>query len=673
MTVVLELPEETLVSPNESFVETKLNTQSGCFNIRVYSDELNKETVVLWTDDINLDEPVLVRVHSECLTGDTIGSLHCDCGKQLQKSLQMMQEEGGVLIYLRQEGRGIGLFEKIKAYQLQAKGYDTFEANVLLGHRPDERTYQIAKTALDDLKIKRIRLLTNNPSKISELSKLGIEVVEQVPLIIRSNKFNKKYFETKKNKFKHIFNGEQEYYFCQFPIDTADEVKQINEFIKDRKKDPLLKIFVGISCSRNTLFTDKEIIRIRSIFKACEEHSWIIPILHFSFQNSGNPIRDVEKVKEKLPFVNRIQLNDLSDLNVNFIEKALGLFIVDIPLPKKHFEIIKNKRFRKLVKKNNLFVTLDNSQGRGVKESQELIRSRIDSLLSYGLNNIVLCGGFGPDELDVYFAIRRYYRINFSIDAETKLKTDGKVDLEKIKLYLLQIMRFDDPNVEGISQTKEFLRKQRRSKWDEVVLEGKNFKIHPKVFHSGYFKSTAWFAGKVCERVAGKKSFCEIGCGSGVISCSVALDDPKIEVVATDINPFASENTKLNAKELGIKNRVKTFTGDVLDSIPLNQRFDCIFWALPFGFLDPGTEINLEDLQVFDPGYRAIRKFFHSAKNSLKPNGQLLIGFSKELGHFELLQELAKESNLQLQIIEETELTETEKVKFQIYRGTYQK
>ena len=125
----------------KDFVETNLATKFAEFNIRVYEDHLGKETVVLSTKNLDITKPVLVRVHSECITGDTFGSLHCDCGQQLMKSLHLIAEEEGILIYLRQEGRGIGLFEKIKSYQLQSKGHDTFEANVILGHRPDERSY----------------------------------------------------------------------------------------------------------------------------------------------------------------------------------------------------------------------------------------------------------------------------------------------------------------------------------------------------------------------------------------------------------------------------------------------------------------------------------------------------------------------------------------------------
>ena len=196
------------MDPN--FVETALATQFGNLNIRVYPDAQGKETIALYTETLDPSSPVLVRIHSECITGDTFGSLHCDCGEQLNRSLEIINKNSnGVLIYLRQEGRGIGLFEKIKSYQLQHEGHDTFEANILLGHEPDSRTYENAKMVLQDLGINRIRLLTNSPSKVAEMEKLGIEVAERIPLIVTPNKHNARYLDTKRDKFKHYLGNSE--------------------------------------------------------------------------------------------------------------------------------------------------------------------------------------------------------------------------------------------------------------------------------------------------------------------------------------------------------------------------------------------------------------------------------------------------------------------------------
>jgi 3,4-dihydroxy 2-butanone 4-phosphate synthase/GTP cyclohydrolase II len=157
--------------------------------------------------DVANGEPVLVRVHSQCLTGDVLGSLRCDCGEQMHRAMEMIQAEGrGVFLYMRQEGRGIGLLNKIKAYHLQDRGLDTVEANTQLGFRADERDYGIGAQILKDLRLSKIRLLTNNPRKRVGISGFGLEVVERVPLEVPANPRNQRYLETKRSKLGHMLS-----------------------------------------------------------------------------------------------------------------------------------------------------------------------------------------------------------------------------------------------------------------------------------------------------------------------------------------------------------------------------------------------------------------------------------------------------------------------------------
>jgi 3,4-dihydroxy 2-butanone 4-phosphate synthase/GTP cyclohydrolase II len=187
----------------------KLPTAYGEFEIRYYVSKIDEqEHIALVKGDVNTDDPILVRVHSECLTGDVFGSSRCDCGDQLHAALKMISEEGrGVLIYMRQEGRGIGLRAKLKAYHLQDKGYDTVEANEELGFPADLRDYGIGAQILVDLGIKNIRLMTNNPKKIVGLSGYGLSNVDRVAIEISSKPENERYLKTKRDKMGHLILG----------------------------------------------------------------------------------------------------------------------------------------------------------------------------------------------------------------------------------------------------------------------------------------------------------------------------------------------------------------------------------------------------------------------------------------------------------------------------------
>ena len=180
-----------------------LPTKYGTFNIQAFKEiDICKEHLAIFTPNLSKLDTPLVRVHSECLTGDALGSLKCDCGEQLEFALQEIYAQGGMLIYHRQEGRNIGLLNKVNAYALQDTGLNTVEANHQLGFRADERTYEIVEFILSYYDIKRLKLLTNNPTKIENLS--NIEIVSREPIIIKPNRYNQNYLKTKKEQMGHL-------------------------------------------------------------------------------------------------------------------------------------------------------------------------------------------------------------------------------------------------------------------------------------------------------------------------------------------------------------------------------------------------------------------------------------------------------------------------------------
>jgi 3,4-dihydroxy 2-butanone 4-phosphate synthase/GTP cyclohydrolase II len=187
-------------------VTTKLPSKFGVFTLHLYRSETDdKEHIALVKGELHPDIPTLVRVHSECLTGDVFGSLRCDCNEQLIAAMQKVEKEGtGVVLYMRQEGRGIGLLNKLKAYGLQDEGLDTVEANEKLGFRPDLRDYGIGAQILRDLGVGKMRLMTNNPKKLVGLHGYGLEIVERVPLEVDPNFFNEHYLKAKRDKLGHL-------------------------------------------------------------------------------------------------------------------------------------------------------------------------------------------------------------------------------------------------------------------------------------------------------------------------------------------------------------------------------------------------------------------------------------------------------------------------------------
>ncbi len=420
-----------------------LPTKYGEFRIFVWPGEKGNETIVFVTPHLDTKKPVTVRVHSECITGDNLGSLKCDCGRQKEKSLEIITRSGnGIFIYLRQEGRGIGLYEKIRAYALQEQGYDTHEANIILGHEPDPREYSTAKEILTSFGVKKINLITNNPSKINALREFGFTINSDIPIKIRSNIYNKRYLETKRIKFKHFdlhFNNN--YYLGICGVNTKEEIDTIAEYVKQYSSDPFLRIALGIVVDKSFLTDSAKQKYVEVFFKHARGYfPPIVPILHYSFKKSTDNIEEIKALTKHFNYIERVHLNDLENDHMQVLQHAVKHFKVHLPLNNKMMKLLDDDHFVRIVKSKKVIIILDDSAGTGKKEDKQSYHQKINKCLEKGINDISLAGGFGPDQLKTYLEVKNYYRINFSIDAESNLQTKGKLNVTRVKKYLDQLL-----------------------------------------------------------------------------------------------------------------------------------------------------------------------------------------------------------------------------------------
>lgn len=224
-----------------------------------------------------------------------------------------------------------------------------------------------------------------------------------------------------------------------------------------------------------------------------------------------------------------------------------------------------------------------------------------------------------------------------------------------------------NPKEQFIGSTRELINVKKDSETHDLI--GLKITTDPEVFDPTVFFSSQWFGDNVSSLVKGEKILIEIGCGTGIVSLKAAKENPELVVYSTDINPSAKETTIKNAELNNLSNQVHAYSGDVFDGLPKDIYADSIFWAMPFGFLNPDEEMTGRDWQVFDPGYRAIRKFFTEAKDHLTGKGRLLVGFSEDIGHLDLLKEIAEENNFSLTLLTNTKGEEKDTVSMEIWEA----
>lgn len=419
-----------------------LPSKFGDFVVTCYRAPKGFETLVLTTQDFDATKSPLIRIHSECMTGDVFGSLRCDCGPQRDEAMSRISKEGnGMFIYLRQEGRGMGLFSKVRAYSLMEKGVDTHEACVQLGHQPDERDYGLAVKILGDFGVKSLRLLTNNPSKVSPIFRAGFHV-ERVPLLIEPNKHNQGYFDTKKCKFNHLFEQDDSLYnFCGFTFTNPNtDINNLVERLCGLRLSTKTMIHVGVYVDESYLENKYLQDHIKKIYEVCLLNPKCIPVIHLTIENSKHPFALISGVKEVFSYIDAIQITHIGDGLVDIVKLATRHFkTVIVPLDEDNLEIVRSKDFQDVFNRFKPFILLDNSKGGGIQETKETLKNKIQTCLDNGINRIGLAGGFGPSTLENYFAMRDYFKIDFSIDAESNLHTNNMLDEEKVVSYLRRL------------------------------------------------------------------------------------------------------------------------------------------------------------------------------------------------------------------------------------------
>lgn len=425
----------------------EMPTVFGVFNLLVWNGERGSELVVVSTPNLDPKKEVMLRVHSECLTGDLFHSLTCDCGPQKDLALKKIQEHGnGIFIYHRQEGRNTGLFNKVRSYNLMQQGMDTHEAILSIAGHPDPREYSDVLTALKTLlgeTKSKLRLLTNNPYKALFLERHGYMVAVE-PLRAGASIHNIAYTEAKTQKFLHNTVGYGPY--TSMTLSLADLQKQgidIAAVVQGlRTEIGSRKLFIGVGVSSPQELKETRVIEhLHDLYRAAISNSKNTHlVLHMYYPASRGEQRALAQFFGRLNFPYSLQfrlpLNAVakSRVDIELMDSFHAEYMI-FQMKENHFYLLEQKNFVEYFSSPNKFILLDESFGTG-KEEEEVIREKILSLISRGLSRIAVAGGYSADNASQIHELEDYFKIPLSVDAETKLRSEGVFDPEKAKTYL---------------------------------------------------------------------------------------------------------------------------------------------------------------------------------------------------------------------------------------------
>ena len=429
----------------------EMPTRQGVFRLWVWEGKRGQESVALVTPLLDPNREVMVRVHSECLTGDVFHSLTCDCGPQKELALKKIQEHGnGIFIYHRQEGRNMGLFKKVQSYNLMQEGMDTHEAVLSLAGHPDPREYSEVLTELDFLlkgQKSSLKLLTNNPYKALFLERHGYRVrVES--LRAGASIHNASYTQAKTEKFLHNTVGYIPYTSVTLDRTDIENVQTMAEIVSSSHPLPGgRKLFFGVS-----LYPTAEELKdsklIESLIQQLTQlHGVVLQlenthlVLHLYYPLTRQAQRDLKRFLAKLSFDYSLQFRmpdnapSGSRVDVDLIDALHGQHVI-FQLQSEHFYLLEQRSFAGYFSSPNKFIMLDESFGHGIKEQINTTQEKILKLISLGLSRVSVAGGYGPDNVSHIHDLEDYFKIPISVDAESKLRTDGRLDPIKVREYL---------------------------------------------------------------------------------------------------------------------------------------------------------------------------------------------------------------------------------------------
>ncbi len=431
----------------DNYVSTIINTPNGAFNFWVRDGERGQEPIALSTLNLDSNKDVLVRIHSECITGDVFNSLTCDCGPQKEQALKEIGKYGnGIFIYHRQEGRNMGIFKKIQAYNLMSQGLDTYEANILLSGSPDAREYSDAVQILDKIlnnNKSKIILLSNNPYKKIILERHGYQVVMR-PLIVGESTYNIDYTNTKKEKFLHYLTNYKPYVGVTLSInDIYRNQNEIINLIKGYKiENNSRRIFLGIPVSsQNGDFKNTELIKKINKFASNFNNSHnICIVLHMDYSERRQFYRDLLHFLSLLDFRYSIQLRPspnqiLSKIDFEIID-SLNSENVVFQINKENYSLFECQKFIEYFRSSNSFLLLDDSFGKGIQEKLLPVKEKIMGVIRKGVSHLAVAGGYDPSKLNDISTLEDYFKIPISLDAESKLHDNGKLDMGELHKYL---------------------------------------------------------------------------------------------------------------------------------------------------------------------------------------------------------------------------------------------